>query len=89
MTDIAEINRCPICGGTERCTWTSGVVSDMQELSVEDWEAIYNFMTQVELPFLHGLIDQAKKRKRANKNIKRNSHKNDNPNIELLDWMNI
>ena len=38
-------------------------MADVRDLSKEDWETIYNFMTQVELPFLHGLIEQARKRK--------------------------
>lgn len=53
--------RCPVCGFLP-CRWTGGTMGEVKELSHEDWQAILRFLRWVQLPFLHGLIHEARLR---------------------------
>ena len=57
MTD-----RCPVCGFLPS-RWTGGTMIEVPELNAGDWRAILDFLRWVQLPFLHRLIEQARRRK--------------------------
>jgi len=53
---------CPYCGSENGCRPTGGLLSDVKELSADDWRQMYWFKRYVELPFIHQLIWRAQKR---------------------------
>lgn len=55
--------KCQYCGSKDGCTPTHGVLGKVDELDINDWGAVYNFIKYVELPFIHGLVLLAKERK--------------------------
>ena len=54
---------CEYCGEKIGCTWTGGRMSDVKELTADDWRLIYDFVRFVQLPFFHALVMRAKDRK--------------------------
>jgi hypothetical protein len=54
---------CDYCGETDGCKFTSGLMSQVDTLNVDDWRRIYGFVKYVQLPFLHRIILQSQERK--------------------------
>lgn len=55
---------CEYCGEKDGCKPTGGLLGHHDELSVDDWRRIYEFMKYVQLPFIHSVIVAARKRKK-------------------------
>ena len=55
---------CPICGGTKRCNLTGGKLG-FDNLTKEQWAEVYRFITEIELPFLHSILAQNKRKSKG------------------------
>jgi len=53
---------CELCHGKDGCIPTGKRLSESNELTVEDWDAVYRFWKYIWLPFLHSVIMRARKR---------------------------
>lgn len=48
---------CNYCGSTDKaCHRKGGYLRDVASLTADDWRKMYNFIREVELPFVHSLI---------------------------------
>jgi len=56
---------CPICGGTNGEHKPIGGTVSKEPLTVDDWRELYEFLRDVELPFVHNLSAKARARKQA------------------------
>jgi hypothetical protein len=57
------MNKCPVCGESDGCSPTKGLVAD-SPLTKEDWRKIYEFMKYIYYPFIHRIIANARARKK-------------------------
>lgn len=53
---------CAVCGGEAMCHLTHGTMGNVDFLSAEDWRQVHEFMRDVQLPFMHRVIERAAKR---------------------------
>jgi len=57
---------CELCHGKDGCRIRPGrYLGDCEELTVEDWDMVYQFMRHIWLPFIHSVILRARKRQKG------------------------
>lgn len=53
---------CDYCGAVDGCIPVGGKFADCPDLTADDWRKVYNFTKYVYLPFIHGIIMNARRR---------------------------